>query len=286
MAPSTKNNSNKIILAVLALLVCAVATIVIIGQSKQKPAQVTPANTNYATQINSLAPALFDAIGVAAYPGTPSNPVLPAMALTNQPALSLAGTNPAKPTIVFVGAEWCPYCAAQRWPLAAALARFGHFKTLHPTASSATDVLPNTPTISLFNSGYSSAYFNLVAVEQATNTHAPLQKTPADVQALMNTYDSSKYNPNITIPGKSIPFLDINNQYLQLGVSFNPQVLAGLSTADVASQLTAGTTPAATTIASSANLITAEICAVTHGQPGSVCSSAGVQAAAKVLAKK
>src|SRR5579862_7743209 len=37
------------------------------------------------------------------------------------PVLSIAG----KPAIVFVSEESCPFCAAERWPLAVALSHFG-----------------------------------------------------------------------------------------------------------------------------------------------------------------
>ena len=40
-----------------------------------------------------------------------------------------------KPLIAYMGSNFCPYCAATRWPLAVALTRFGSFKGLHITAS-------------------------------------------------------------------------------------------------------------------------------------------------------
>ena len=41
--------------------------------------------------------------------------------------------------------------------------------------------------------------------------------------------------------------------------------------------------PVATAIDGAANVITAAICTLTHGQPGGVCRSAGVKAAAGSL---
>ena len=46
----------------------------------------------------------------------------------------LTASGPAQ--ILFVGAEYCPFCAAERWPLVVALARFGRFPVLHDAASS------------------------------------------------------------------------------------------------------------------------------------------------------
>lgn len=51
-----------------------------------------------------------------------------------------------KPAVIFVGAEWCPYCAVERWSLIIALLRFGNFSNLEYMLSSSTDIYPNTPT--------------------------------------------------------------------------------------------------------------------------------------------
>src|ERR1022692_1312734 len=61
-----------------------------------------------------------------------------------------------KPEVVFVGAQYCPYCAAERWALAVALSRFGAFSGLQLIRSSSTEVYPNTATLSFYRSSYSS----------------------------------------------------------------------------------------------------------------------------------
>ena len=76
--------------------------------------------------------------------------------------LRLAGSttltdSTGKPLIVYVGAEYCPYCAAERWSLTMALARFGSFNGLQTTLSSSTDVFPNTNTFTFLNATYSSS---------------------------------------------------------------------------------------------------------------------------------
>jgi hypothetical protein len=43
--------------------------------------------------------------------------------------------------VVFVGAEYCPYCASERWPLVMALSKFGtFFEGLRGSMSSTTDL--------------------------------------------------------------------------------------------------------------------------------------------------
>ena len=40
-------------------------------------------------------------------------------------------TSNGKPEILYIGAEFCPYCAAERWAIAVALSRFGTLSPLH-----------------------------------------------------------------------------------------------------------------------------------------------------------
>ena len=74
-------------------------------------------------------------------------------------------TSGGKPEMLYIGAEWCPYCAAERWAMAVALKRFGTFTPLKGIHSSATDVYPNTATLTFFNSKYSSKYLVFTPVE-------------------------------------------------------------------------------------------------------------------------
>jgi thiol-disulfide isomerase/thioredoxin len=72
---------------------------------------------------------------VAQAVGTPSA-VLPPQLLKGQAPLREAG----KPAVIYVGAEYCPFCAAERWPAVVALSRFGTFSHLGLTHSSNVDV--------------------------------------------------------------------------------------------------------------------------------------------------
>src|SRR3984957_4403402 len=84
-----------------------------------------------------------------------------------------------KPAIVFVSEESCPFCAAERWPLVVALSHFGTWSHLGATRSSATDVYPNTATLSFRAARYSSAELALRTTELTDNRGHPLQaQTP------------------------------------------------------------------------------------------------------------
>lgn len=191
-----------------------------------------------------------------------------------------------KPLVLYIGADYCPYCATERWPLVVALSRFGTFHNLGSTTSSSTDVLPNTPTFSFYKSKYSSPYISFQGVEEATRTGQPLQKPTAAQQALYNTYERPPYLQSATQAG--IPFVDFANRFIVVGVTLPPQALrtAGgnpLPMGTIAGSLSDPATAPAKAVDASANYMTAAICVATHGAPSSVCKAPGVVEASRVL---
>jgi thiol-disulfide isomerase/thioredoxin len=183
-----------------------------------------------------------------------------------------------KPVVTYIGAEYCPYCAAERWAIAVALSRFGTFSNLSATHSTTNDVYPDTQTLSFYGSQYSSPYLDFQPVEEATNqavngAYPTLQRPTTEQSNLLARFDQQE----------SIPFLDIGNKYVVVGSSFSPQVLAGLSQAQIAQQLDDPSSPVAQAIDGAANELTAAICQVTGQQPSSVATSPVIASIAKSL---
>jgi len=177
------------------------------------------------------------------------------------PVLSIAG----KPAIVFVSEESCPFCAAERWPLTVALSHFGTWSHLGATRSSATDVFPNTATLSFRTASYRSSHLTLRTTELTDNRGHRLQPlTPLDT-TLIHGYDVPPYVNSADQSG-AVPFLDIGNRYILAGAQYNPQTLAGLSQAQIASQLRNPASPVAKAIDGSADTIIAAINNVLHHQ--------------------
>ncbi len=224
--------------------------------------------------VTSVSPSTLNAVGAAGL-ASPAK-------VSGQPRL-LTGTG-GKPEILYVGAEYCPYCAAERWGLVEALSQFGTFSGLSATHSSTTDVDPGTRTFSFYGSTYSSPYLSFVPVEEETNQpsgngYATLQ-TPTAAQAnVLQTLDVSPYTPE---PG-SIPFISIGGRWLFIGASYNPAILQGLSMEQIAAQLNQPSSPVAQAIDGTANEMTAAICAVTGGQPASVCATPAISALTKAM---
>jgi thiol-disulfide isomerase/thioredoxin len=82
-----------------------------------------------------------------------------------------------KPLVFFMGAEWCPFCAAERWALVEASSRFGKWSGLKELHSrSGQDFFPSLPTYDLSRATYTSDYLSLRHIEVATVDGDPLQK--------------------------------------------------------------------------------------------------------------
>jgi thiol-disulfide isomerase/thioredoxin len=227
---------------------------------------VLPASVS--KDITSVPASTLNTVGVGSVPGymTADEGGAPPIGKVSGSPLTSGG----KPEMLYIGAEFCPYCGAERWAMAVALSRFGTFTTpLRGFHSSPTDTDPNTPTLTYLNAKYSSKYLVFTPVENENIDRGPLQNTTSQQQALW-----SKYDPPPTGPG--YPFIDFGNQYVLKLPNYDPGVLAKMSWAQVAAALHDPSSPVAQGADGSANLITAAICQMTKGQPGSVCTAPGV----------
>ena len=201
--------------------------------------------------ITTLPTSQFEAIGQ----GSANNLIKPATGTV------LTGAT-GKPQVLYIGGEFCPFCAAQRWPLIIALSRFGTFTGLSATASSDSIEFPNTPTFTFRTAKYTSQYIDFRGVETSDRTQQPLMTlTPAEDETF------GKYNP-----GRTIPFMDFGNKYTSVGAMYSPDVLAGQSWQAVVDELKDPSSNQSKAIIGSANLITAAICQMTSNQPSTVCT--------------
>lgn len=74
---------------------------------------------------------------------------------------------------------------------------------------------------------------------------------------------------------ETVPFPDIGDRYILAGAQYDPQVLAGLSQAQIASQLRNPDNSVAKALDGSANVVIAAIGNVLHHQAGQLTSGAG-----------
>jgi hypothetical protein len=200
------------------------------------------------------------------------------------------GNRSGKPVVLYIGAGFCPYCAAARWSLITSLARFGTFTGLSFSASSSLDVFPRTPTFSFYGAHYASRYIELQTVEQASDEpgpdgrYVPLERATAEQQSLLEKYDVPPY---VAPQGaRGIPFILVGQRYMWSGAPFSPQLLAHHTQTEIAASLPAASSDAARAILANANMFTATICALTGNQPADVCSDPVIQRAVASLPTK
>ncbi len=287
--PKRKLSGAAMAWGAVGLVVVIIVALVIVKATSSSSTDnsftpVTPAPASVVHDVTNIPLSVYNTVGVT----SPTVPVAPPTILSNQRPMTLDGKSPA---MLYYGAEYCPYCAAERWAITAALSRFGTWSDLQVTASSHSDVDPATNTFSFHGATLTSPYLTFRGVEQYTNvpTSTPgaytnLQNPTAEEKANLLKYSSSKFNPNATSSGGiSFPYVNINNLALISGASYSPGILAGQTWEQIASGLSNPSNPTTQAIVATANYMSASICASTKNAPATVCNSSGVKAAAKAL---
>ncbi len=260
-----------IVAGVVVVLVVIVGAFLLLGRSSgssststNSSSQSTPAPASLVQAVANVPQAVINQIGY-------NSKII-------KPATAVHGVSPlvsnGKPELLYIGAEYCPYCAAMRWPLVEALSRFGTFTHLNLTHSSSSDVYPNTNTFSFYGAKYQSKYIDFQSVETTTNqlvngNYPTLQTPDKSQQAALNALSSATGGSS----AQSIPFIDFGNKYWIAGASYSPQVLSGLTWDSIAGSLSNPNTLPALGIDQTASMITATICKMTNNQPTNVCTT-------------
>ena len=259
---------NRVFLAsgaVVVVIAIVVAFVLVKANAHSKPGATSngptgAALTSVVDKVTTVPASTLDSVGAGSVTG--------GLTPVTGPPLTQGG----KPQVLYIGAEYCPYCAAQRWAMIVALSRFGTFSGLHTVHSASRDVYPNTPTFTFAGSHYTSKYLSFAPVEETTNvpngpsSYTPLEKPTAAQQALASKYDKQG----------SIPFIDFGNKYTEVGNmgGYTPQALSGKSWAQIAAALSDPSSSIAKAVDGSANYTTAAICKLTNNQPASACTPA------------
>ena len=255
--------ARRIVLTAGAAVVAVVAGFVLVGAltspSSGPSARPDAVPVGVIADLTGVPDATLTAVGA----GTSTNPP--------RAVTGAARTLNGLPQVLYLGAEYCPYCAAQRWPVIQALSRFGHFMGLRTTRSASNDAHPNTPTFTFHGVTYMSDYLSFTARELFTNVrkgsgYTPLDRATADEAALLKHY------------GGGFPLLDLGGRYVQVGASYNLDLLRGLEWEQIAGSLANPHSDLARAIDGSANVLTADLCTLTNGQPVAVCTAPAVQA--------
>ncbi len=242
-----------------------VAAIVAFGSGSHSTASEQVAPAALVTKTTSVPAQSFAAVGTGTAHPSPAPITAPAL------------TQDGKPEVLYIGAEYCPYCATERWPMVVALSRFGTFTNLKTTHSSGTDVFPNTQTFSFHGASYESRWISFTGVETQSNQqqgdgYATLDTPTSAQEQILATYDRAPYVGTSASSG-GIPFIDFGGKFVSGGATYDPSVLQGKTADQIATALQDPTSAIAQGALGAANTFTAAICSLTNNQPAAVCAT-------------
>jgi len=186
--------------------------------------------------------------------------------LSGAPALASGG----KPEVLYMGAEYCPFCATERWAMLNALSRFGTFSNIKFIHSAADDTPASVPTLTFYQSGYNSKYVTFTPVEMQKIDKSTLQNPTSEQKALLNKYDAPPY---VQGGGGAIPFMYFGGKYIVSGASYDYNVLSGKTYAQIAAAMKDPSSDIAKGAIGAANQMTAAICKLTGDQPATACTA-------------
>jgi hypothetical protein len=274
-AEQRAHRRNRLLLAggAVVVVVAVVLTLVLVQGSGSPSTATGPAGPTGASltaltgKVTSVPAATQEQVGAGAVTATPSS-------ITGAPL-----TSGGKPEVLYIGAEYCPYCAAERWSMIVSLSRFGTFQGLATTRSAArngagtAEPFPSTATWTFAKSTYTSKYLTFTPVEEFTNVpdkstggYTTLQTPTSEQQALIQKYDAASQG--------AIPFIDYGNKFMSVGASYDPGVLAGLDWSQIAADLRVPSSKVGQGALGAANYMTAAICRLTGDQPAAACTPA------------
>jgi len=255
-AQDRRRRNMYIAAGAVGVVVAILVVLVVVGTNTSKAASprtpLTPAESEHIQSVPLPTLVAATKLGVTLQP--PS-------------ALSQPLTSGAKPEVLYIGAEFCPICATQRWPLTVALSQFGKFTNLSSTSSSVQD--GNIPTLSYYGSSYSSPYLVFTPVETTTNepqgNYYKTLETPTPEQKALWSKDLGGH--------LSFPYINMGGKYLLSTSQFPSTVLQGPSFSEIMGDVGNNSSDIGKNIDASAGALVKYLCNVTGDQPSNVCQA-------------
>lgn len=254
-----RRNRMYALVAIAAAVVIIAVVFVFLGQSSGgggQPRQPAPAAA--VTQMENV----------------PLATMVAAVAKVNKANLNYATaaaggplTAGGKPKVLYIGAEFCPICGAERWPMTMALMKFGTFTNLKQTHSAVAD--GDVGTWSYYGSTYTSKYITFEPYELYTNQpsgsyYKPLDKLPSSAQAVWTANEGQNL---------AFPFIDFGGKAALETAQYNPQLVYYHNFNYVLGAVGSNNNSVGASIDAAAAVFTKYLCGLTHNQPGNVCSA-------------
>ncbi len=258
----------------LTLSTLATAGVALAGASSSSAAARTDgssaASAAVVTAIGSVPQAAFDAVG----PGP----------LTRKDVMVKRLAGDPRPTgtvnVRSMNAAWCPHCAANSWPLAVALSRFGTLSGVRQLDTgrfygrlARTRRYDRLQGLSFFGATIASPVVRFTPIVLQDLRGRNLQRPSRADQRLLSTFDGRR----------QVPAVAVGDVYGFIGSGVSPGYLRGVSAARITASLAEPTSTLGRRLIGQANVLTAAICAGDGGRPTEVCATPGVTRAATLL---
>ena len=274
---------GRLALAGVCALLAVGGTLVGLRLSSSGPAD--PALARLITEVTTVPVNELGSGGAGTYSGELPSPDSSASSASSSNLLfdgfpSPAGANGrplssgGKPEVLYVATEFCPFCAAQSWPLIVALSRFGEFSGLSTSRSPAFDNVPPVDGWTFYGSSYTSRYLAFAPVETYSSvlvnpkadpgdptSYRRLQRLTVAEQAVFHEFDGQGQTP----------FIDFGGTATALGTDIIPATMTGLTWSQIAADLRRPASTAGAAILFSAAVLTAELCQLTGNRPATAC---------------
>ncbi|MGH7641261.1 MAG: DUF929 family protein, partial [Candidatus Dormibacteria bacterium] len=256
----------------VAVVAAFIVVIILVEQlgGLHQDASVTPAPASLVSALTSVPRGHLEEVKG----GSINNPPIKIPA-SYKPTLFTAN---GLPQVVFVGGEYCPLCALERWSLVVGLSHFGKFSNLKLIRSSVYDSPANVPTFTFAHgASYKSSYISFLPREHQSNVSIGGNGPP---YAIFQSLPPKVLDAFTTLGGGAYPFLDYGGRYASVGseaADSDVAALSGLSWDQVLSQLRNPKSTIAQEILGGANYITATTCLLTSNRPGSACGSSMIR---------
>lgn len=155
-----------------------------------------------------------------------------------------------KVLVYYLGAGFCPWCAAERWSIMRALKNFGPWEGVQQDRSAErNEAFLNLPTYNFSGASLKSEHVEFVGKEFQDRNFQDLDHFGDEDNAIIDNYNLQGL----------IPFIFIGGRFARIGSGPKPEQFVGLSHDDVEKQLEAMNTNLAKEIDEEANYIAALI---------------------------
>jgi hypothetical protein len=180
----------------------------------------------------------------------------------------------SKPELLFIGAQYSPYSAAERWAVVKALGQFGTFSGLRTGESqSGQSGFQLLPTFDLLHARYRSAYVAFDHKDLEDRGGSPLQKLSREEAKLFDLYDPSRTIPLVLAGG-----------YAMAGSGYSPGDIQGRSFDTIQKALQRGAPDGyVQEINAETNAITALLCRADGAVPRAACGRRSVREISRYL---